>query len=633
MGKITIKNQSEPTTPVSGNAELYLDIADGHLKQKAADGTVYDLTRQNIDQNLNMNNFKIINLATPTANTDAANKSYVDNSLDGLHWKDPARVATTANITLSGTQTIDGVSVVIGDRVLVKDQTTQTQNGIYVVASGAWTLASDANIGSELEGSAIGVREGTTNATTEFVNSNIGDITLGTTNITFVERVSTTTPTNLTSSLTSTTVAINSSTGADVVINSATNTNAGVMSASDKDKLDKLIDDNVAVTLNARNSTGTRNFASGDLVFNLGSGVFSNGVDVDNFKADLVDLEIPMGILNQAVNADTTVEGAIVRVGAVQITQTGLSHSNGANTELFLERYLHSSIPSNQYRWRFTTTSSDDTYFIGHLVFRQSSPADTYWAFVDFGYLHTDRESIDTAAFTANQLTLTKRDETTKTTTMPLATTSANGAMSSADKTKLDEINLVSNVQDRVTTLPASPTTGDRVIFLGVGSNQNKIAEYNGTSWDYTTPSEGWLVYVEDEDRHYKYVTSWVTIVSGEPVDFPFTFRTSRFLGPIVYAEMARVVIDNSNFEVTGCTIMSQSFGAGSLFFRAQSVGGTTIYNSTTITSSVAGGIYEMGTFTNIPSSSTSKLGIQLLGAFNNSSPAMFGFTLHGRYR
>lgn len=81
-----------------------------------------------------------------------------------VYFKDPVRVATTANITLSGTQTIDGVSVVAGDRVLVKNQSTSANNGIYIVASGAWTRATDADENSELQrGVQVYVQYGTVN--------------------------------------------------------------------------------------------------------------------------------------------------------------------------------------------------------------------------------------------------------------------------------------------------------------------------------------------------------------------------------------------------------------------------------------------------------------------------------------
>lgn len=99
------------------------------------------------------------------------------------------RVATTANITLSGTQTIDAVGVVAGDRVLVQNQSTASQNGIYVVAAGAWSRATDADSNLELYGGVlVSVSEGTVNGGKVFSCTNSGSITIGTTAITFDER-------------------------------------------------------------------------------------------------------------------------------------------------------------------------------------------------------------------------------------------------------------------------------------------------------------------------------------------------------------------------------------------------------------------------------------------------------------
>jgi hypothetical protein len=124
----------------------------------------------------------------PSADLHAATKAYVDNVTAGINFHQPVRVATTANITLSGTQTIDGVSLSVGDRVLVKDQTTQTQNGIYVVASGSWTRATDADNtpDGELKGGDFTlVLEGTVNSGYGYVCSNTSAITIGTTNVTY----------------------------------------------------------------------------------------------------------------------------------------------------------------------------------------------------------------------------------------------------------------------------------------------------------------------------------------------------------------------------------------------------------------------------------------------------------------
>ena len=92
----------------------------------------------------------MVTTGTPTAGTHAANKSYVDGLVvSACSGKQPVRVATTANVTLSGEQTIDGVLTSV-DRILVKDQTTGSENGIYVTAAGAWARAADADTDAEV---------------------------------------------------------------------------------------------------------------------------------------------------------------------------------------------------------------------------------------------------------------------------------------------------------------------------------------------------------------------------------------------------------------------------------------------------------------------------------------------------
>ncbi len=138
---------------------------------------------------VSLNSQKITNLADPTGAQDAATKAYVDATKQGLDVKDSVRAATTANITLSGTQTIDGVSLLAGDRVLVKNQSTASENGIYdVVSGGSWTRSADASISAEVtSGLFVFVEEGTTNADSGWVLTTDGAITLGTTGLAFVQ--------------------------------------------------------------------------------------------------------------------------------------------------------------------------------------------------------------------------------------------------------------------------------------------------------------------------------------------------------------------------------------------------------------------------------------------------------------
>ena len=103
------------------------------------------------------------------------------------YQKQTVRAVSTTNITLSGTQTIDGVSVVAGDRVLVAGQTTGANNGIYAVAAGAWTRTTDADTSAEVvSGIEVTVSEGTVNADTVWELSTNDPITLGTTSLAFL---------------------------------------------------------------------------------------------------------------------------------------------------------------------------------------------------------------------------------------------------------------------------------------------------------------------------------------------------------------------------------------------------------------------------------------------------------------
>lgn len=132
-----------------------------------------------------MGTSKITGLGTPTADQDAATKAYVDSIAQGLDVKGSCRAATTANITLSGAQTIDGVAIIAGDRVLVKDQSTAANNGIYVAAASTWSRAADADTWNELVGAFTFVEEGTVNDNSGWVCTSPSGGTLGVTAVTW----------------------------------------------------------------------------------------------------------------------------------------------------------------------------------------------------------------------------------------------------------------------------------------------------------------------------------------------------------------------------------------------------------------------------------------------------------------
>ena len=132
------------------------------------------------------NSQKITNLADPTGDNDAANKGYVDGVAQGLDVKDSVVAATTANITLSGTQTIDGVSVSADNRVLVKNQSTGSQNGLYLCKAGSWVRTDDLASGADAAGMFTFVEQGTANGDKGFVcTTNKGSASVGSDSLAF----------------------------------------------------------------------------------------------------------------------------------------------------------------------------------------------------------------------------------------------------------------------------------------------------------------------------------------------------------------------------------------------------------------------------------------------------------------
>ena len=134
----------------------------------------------------------ITGLGDPSATSDAATKNYVDQAVAGLRTRTIAEAATTGNISLTtdlqNGDTIDGVTLVTGDRVLVKDQTTATQNGLYiVVASGAASRDPEHDTIAELSGGMVVVNQGTSNDNKIFLCTTDSDGVIGSTNITYTQ--------------------------------------------------------------------------------------------------------------------------------------------------------------------------------------------------------------------------------------------------------------------------------------------------------------------------------------------------------------------------------------------------------------------------------------------------------------
>ena len=181
-------------TAIAGVTELAVDNINVNGNTIATTNTNGNLV---LDPNgtgtIDVSSARITSLATPTQTTDAATKAYVDAQLQGLDVKNSVRVATTANGTLASAfangQTVDGITLATNDRILLKDQSTGSENGIYTVnASGAPTRATDFDADSEVTGGTFFfVEEGTVNADNGFVMTNDGTVTVGTTALVFTQ--------------------------------------------------------------------------------------------------------------------------------------------------------------------------------------------------------------------------------------------------------------------------------------------------------------------------------------------------------------------------------------------------------------------------------------------------------------
>ena len=178
---LTVTGGTGLTSTVTNN-QVSIDI-DSTVTTNSGSQTLTNKTigsGTSLSANLNANSNKITNLAAPVDAGDAANKGYVDTAVAGLNWKEAVNLLATSNLSLTGlsSTTIDGhaLTAANGYRLLLKGQSTASENGIYDVAvsGGSYTLtrATDADVYTELVGASVFVMEGTTYASTAWVQSN-----------------------------------------------------------------------------------------------------------------------------------------------------------------------------------------------------------------------------------------------------------------------------------------------------------------------------------------------------------------------------------------------------------------------------------------------------------------------------
>jgi len=174
MGSNKLTNVADATAGSDAVNKSQLDVKADDADVLKHDGSVA------LSADLSAGSFKITDLAAPVNDNDAARKIDVDNAAAGIISKEACRVASTASLTLSGLQTVDGISLSSADRVLVKNQVDQTENGIYVVGSGSWVRSEDfdGTPAAEVQGGAlVYVTEGTVNQGTSFRLQGTGNLT------------------------------------------------------------------------------------------------------------------------------------------------------------------------------------------------------------------------------------------------------------------------------------------------------------------------------------------------------------------------------------------------------------------------------------------------------------------------
>ena len=251
---------------------------------------------------------------------EVATRSYVDASIQGLDVKQSVKVATVANRTLSeleAGQAVDGYTLVEGDRILIKEQSTASENGIYTVnSSGAPTRAADANTSSEVTaGLFVFVEQGSTLADTGWVLSTDGTITLGTTGLSFVQF----------------------SSAGQVTAGDGITRTGNVLSAKLKSNGGLVIESgNIAVDLGAASITGTLAVGDGGTGATTLTGyVYGNATGAMTASATIPGSAITGAMDNVTVGATTRASGAFTTLaanGAVTMTVGTASTSTGTGT-------------------------------------------------------------------------------------------------------------------------------------------------------------------------------------------------------------------------------------------------------------------------------------------------------------
>lgn len=449
-----------------------------------------------ITSSMDMNNNTVNNVGAPVVGTDATNKDYVDTVAAGLDPKDSSIAATTVAGTLAtsfvaGT-VIDGVTLALGDRLLIKDQFVQTENGVYIVTAGAPTRAADFDSGTLSNGAFSYVVSGSVNGLKSYVVTTADPITVGVSNIVFSEFGAGTTNLAI-ANVTASTLDVTSSSGTNATIPTATGSLAGLLSAADKTIIDagpaptNLATANVnTLTLDITSSTGsnaTIPTATGSL-----AGLLSAA---DKTIIDAGPPATNLGVANiNTVTLDVTSStGSNVTIPTATITTAGLL---SAADKVIVDAAASAS--TNLAVASVTATTLDITSSSGSDA---TIPAATgslagLLSAADKTIIDAGPPDTNLAVANVNTVTLDITSSTGTNATIPTATGSLAGLLSAADKTIIDAgpppTNLAVANNNTVTLDITSSTGTDVTIPTATGSLAGLLSAADKTIIDAGPP-------------------------------------------------------------------------------------------------------------------------------------------------